>query len=221
MAKYLYNTTVEDIIIKGKAIPAEDYYLIQSTLEAAFSCDSQLISCLASGDLILSKSDDLTGHIADLNSAIDFLKNNLPTKVEAATQPFGSKVLTDGSKLFRRVRGISASIQNASTNIDFVIPYTKCKITGLQILNATMGSKVTFQILDTAAGTVSGVPYAVLNTFGQDVYVEPGVASYPSKYDADLFVGLTLRVVYDSADEILNPVRTIYINYDLHEVVNP
>lgn len=221
MAKYLYNTTQQEIIIKGKSIPAEDYYFIQATLEAAFSADSQLLSYLANGDLILSKSEDLTGHITDLNSAIDYLKNNLPIKVESANLPFGSKILADGSKIFRRVRGISASIQNTSINIDFTIPFTKCKITGLQILNATLGSKATFQVLDTAEGLISGYPNAVLNTFGQDVYVEPGSASYPSKYDADLIIGMKLRIVYDSADEVLNPYRVIYVNFDLHEVKDP
>lgn len=217
MSKYLFNTTEEAIIIKGKTIPANDYYLIQSILESAFSADSELLIHIANATIIISKTDDSSGHISDVNSAIDYLKNKLPSKVEAINQPFGSKILTDGSKLFRRVRGISASVQGSPDNIDFVVPFTKCKITGLQILNAKLGDKVTFQILDTETGTLSGIPYYVLNTFGQDVFVKPDVADYPSKYDADLIAGLTLRIIYDAVDELLP--RTIYVNYDLHEVI--
>lgn len=130
--------------------------------------------------------------------------------------PFGSKLLPDGKKLFRRVRGTSASVTAGSNNIDFIVPFTNCKITGLQILNAAMGDKASFQILDTDSGTISTVPYYLLNTFGTDVYIAPEFAAYPSKYDADLIAGLTLRIVYTATDS-----RTIYVNYDLHEVVTP
>lgn len=131
---------------------------------------------------------------------------------------FAAKVLANGNRIFRRVRGTSGNVQNTPDNIDFVIPFANCKITGLQILNGRLGDKATFQILDNAAGTISGTPNALLNTFAQDVYITPDVAIYPSKYDADLIQGLVLRIIYDAVDGELLP-RTIYVNYDLHEVV--
>lgn len=142
----------------------------------------------------------------------------LDSRIESQP-PFNAKVLPDGSKVFRRVRGIVATINNAQTNIDFIVPFQKCKITGLQIIGATLGDKAKFQVLDDSNGTVSGYPGIVLNTFGENVYVAPGEVSYPSKYDADLFGGLVLRIVYDSIDQVLDPPRKIYINFDLHEVV--
>lgn len=153
-----------------------------------------------------------TNFITNCNKAV-------VSTVASTNQAFAAKALSDGSKIFRRVRGIAATINNSSENIDFEIPFTKCKITGVQILGASLGDKVTFQVLDTSQGTISGTPYAVLNTFGLDVYVVPDVANYPSRYDADLILGLTLRVVYDAVDVVLDPPRKIYINYDLHEIV--
>jgi hypothetical protein len=139
-------------------------------------------------------------------------------KVEiTSTPPFALKALATGQKVFRRVRGTFGTVQNVPINIDFVVPFAQCKITGLQILGAVLGDKVTFQVLDDNVGTISGIPNYVLNTFGEDVYVAPGEATYPSKYDADLIGGLVLRMIYDAKDDLLP--RKIYVNFDLHEVI--
>jgi len=220
--KYLYNASESPKTYVGIEIPVEEYLQIPYNLEAKFSNTSQLLIDIASGDIVVSKTDDSDGHITDVNTAINHLKDNLSkdvsiTSMSASQLPFAAKILPDGSKIYRRVRGTTGVVQNTTDNIDFMVPFAKCKITGLQILNGKIGDKATFKILDTAAGTVSGTPYAVLNTFGQDVNIIPDVAEYPSKYDADLFYGLILRIEYDPIDELLP--RTIYVNYDLHEVV--
>lgn len=219
MIKYVYNNTAEEKTYVGKSIQAGEYYLIPANMEIAFSMADALITDIGNQDVIMSTTNDAGGHLS-INAGIDFLKGDLTQQVDAQTYPFGSKVLKDGSRLFRRVRGLSASIDNAPKNIDFVVPFTKCKITGLQILAAKLGDRATFQVLDTSSGVISGVPNAVLNTFGQDVYLAPDQADYPSKYDADLIQGMTLRIVFDAVDQVLNPPRVIYVNYDLHEVVS-
>lgn len=141
--------------------------------------------------------------------------------------PFGSKVLSNGKKLFRRVHGISASVQDQPDTIDFVVPYPQCKITGVQILGGKLGDKCNFMVLDSVDGVIQqsmGValenitPNLQLNQFGFNVNIIPDVASYPSKYDADLVQGMVLRVVYDAVDELIP--RTIYINFDLHQVTD-
>lgn len=219
MTKYIYNNTETEKTYVGKSIQAGEYYLIPANMEVAFSMTDALLTDIGNEEAIVSTSNDSSGHLS-INDGIDFLKGDLTLQVEAQTYPFGSKILQDGSRLFRRVRGVSASINNAATNIDFVVPFAKCKITGLQILAAKLGDKAKFQVLDTSTGTISGVPNLVLNTFGQDVYVAPDQADYPSKYDADLIQGMTLRIVFDAVDQILDPPRTIYVNFDLHEVVS-
>lgn len=218
MSKYLYNTTEVEKTYLGKIIAAESYYLIPTNLELPLAQESTLLVDVANAEIIVSKIDNSSGHITNINSAIDYLKDNLPSQVESLAQPFASKILSNGSRLFRRVHGITASVQNAPDNIDFTVPYAKCKITGVQILNGKIGDKANFKVLDTAGGLISGVPNAVLNQFGFDVNIIPDEATYPSKYDADLIAGMVLRIEYDAVDELLP--RTIYVNLDLHQVVD-
>lgn len=218
MVKYLYNTTQSDKSYIGKNVAAGEYYLIPAILEVPFANNSQLLTDIATGDVIVSKSEDVSGHITDISQAIDCLKGNLPAVVESTNSPFASKTLLDGSKIYRRVRGVSGSVQGTTDYIDFTIPFTKCKITGVQILNGKIGDKANFKVLDSATGTITGIPNYELNEFGHDVYIIPDVATYPSKYDADLIYGLVLRIEYDPIDELLP--RTIYVNLDLHEVVS-
>lgn len=139
------------------------------------------------------------------------------SKVSTTAYPFAAKELPDGSKIFRRIRSATGTVSSGPTNIDFIVPFSKCKITGVQILGAELGDSVSFQVLDTSSGTISGIPNFVLNEFGTGVYIVPDVANYPSKYDADLIQGLVLRLVYTPVAGAES--KSIYVNYDLHQVV--
>jgi hypothetical protein len=163
-------------------------------------------SCVIDKDL---QKDDLADF--DLNYRP---YSNKP--VILSTLPFGAKILPNGKKLFRRVHGISAVVQNAPDSITYTITYPACKIMGVQIINGKVGDTANFKVLDTATGTITGVPNLLLNQFGFNVNIVPEVATYPSKYDADLIQGMQLLIEYDAIDELLP--RTVYINFDLHEV---
>lgn len=213
----LTNTTDEEIIVADNLFresgSANDSYEIPAITLFKWANDSGVIAKIADGSLLLS----LNGQdITNVSEAIDVLKGVTPKKVESTNQPFAAKVLPNGKKIYRRVHGISATLDSATTTIDYIVPYTECKILGLEILNGKIGDTANFKVLDTAAGTLTGVPNYLLNQFGFDVNIRPESANYPSKYDADLFVGLVLRVVYASVVE--DPERTIYINFDLHEI---
>lgn len=129
--------------------------------------------------------------------------------------PFADKVLPNGKRLYVRVHGISASVSGAPDNIDFVIPYAACKITGLEIINGAVGDTCNFKVLDTPSGTISGVPNAVLNQFGFNVNVAKDYYKRESSYDADLIQNMTIRIEYDSVATLPAPV---YVNIILHEV---
>lgn len=208
------NISENDILLFSILLHADDEYEIPVISIPLWANDDDVLLNISLGTIQVYKNSEA---IVGINKQINILKGMLPQLVESVNQPFGSKVLPDGSKLFRRVRGTSASVQGTPDTIDFTIPFAKCKITGLQIIGGKLGDKATFQVVDTDAGTISGVPNYVLNTFGEDVYIVPDVANYPSKYDADLISGLKLRVIYDAVDELLP--RDVYINFDLHEVV--
>lgn len=145
-------------------------------------------------------------------------KNKANKKVDIGIDPFASKVLRNGKKVFTRIRGISANVGSSATIIDFTIPFSLCKITGLEIINTEIGDNATFQIIDTSTGTISGVANAVLNEFGTNVALSKNLYKYVSQYDADLIQDMKLRIVYDSFSMLT--FKTVYINYFLHEVRN-
>lgn len=131
--------------------------------------------------------------------------------------PFADKVLPNGKRLFTRVHGTSSSVAGTPDNIDFEIPYAMCKLTGIDIINGELGDKINLKILDTATGTISGVPNAVLNQFAFNVNIASNFHKFESKYDADMIQGLKIRVEFDAITPDLLP-KTIYINFYLHEV---
>ena len=222
----LLNTTDEEIIVMDHLFRENgednDSYEIPNTLVPLWADDSEVISKIADGSLQLSLNEVPK---TDISQAIDIIKGLIPKQVENIQQPFAAKRLPNGKKLYRRIHGITTNVDDIEVTLDFTVPYTACKILGLQILNGKLGDKANFKVLDTVDGLVQqsmGVPaqyitpHLQLNQFGFDVYIEPGIAKYPSKYDADLIAGMVLRIEYDAIDELLP--RTVYINYDLHEV---
>jgi hypothetical protein len=210
---WIHNISGVEKTYEGIPIPDSSYYLIPSKhVLYEYQTNTTFISDLLSG--VVRWSNDGITDITNPTAALSAMLGATPPQVEAQTQPFGSKVLPNGKKLFRRAQGISSALSVGSNNISFTIPYTACKITGVQVLNGEIGDTANFKVLDTAAGTVSGVPNYTLNQFGYNVNIVPDVADYPAKYDADMFVGLVLRLEYTSIS-----AKTIYINFDLHEVI--
>lgn len=217
MQKYLTNVTGSTITVEGQEILPSEYYLIQDTEISKFRGSNELITHIASGSIIVAKSDDGTGNILDISTAIDYLKTNLPDFLESASYPFTSKILRDGRKIYKRTHGVSGSpvLAGQSSTTIYTIPYLECKITAVEVIGSGLGDQVNFKILDTAAGTVSGVPNYTLNQFGFNVYVSSGMYREESSYEADLFQGLQLEMEY-----INNGVDVITPNYNitLHEV---
>ena len=111
--------------------------------------------------------------------------------------PFASKELSDGKKLYRRKHGFSSStITSGSTqSIDIEVPYSACKINGVEFVNAKEGITVDLFVLDTATGLLTTVPFYPLNQFGFDVELSKGMYHDESKYDADLIGGMILSIV--------------------------
>lgn len=216
MAKYIYNCSGELKTYQGIEISDESFYLIPDNLLLEFASNSSLLADLATQDVKMSSDGEVplsgTG-----SEHIDFLKNLIPPEIASMNYPFADKKLPNGKKLFNRVHGVVVSVQNAPDNIDFVVPYTACKITGIEIINGVIGDKANFKVLDTPTGTVSGTPNAVLNQFGFNVNVAEKFYERSSKYDADLIQNMKLRIEYDAKDELLP--RDIHVNFILHEVV--
>jgi hypothetical protein len=118
---------------------------------------------------------------------------------------FTSKKLGTKS-LFNRSHGAAFALTTGTNTLEFTIPYTTCKITGAELINAEIGDYFDFFVVHPT--------YGVLGQFAFSNYVAKDFYSRVSSYDADLVSGLILRCVYASIS-----AKTIYINYLLHEVV--
>lgn len=138
-------------------------------------------------------------------------KNN----ANVINSPFAMKA-AGTKKFFMRIHGVSAEVQSAPNNIDFVVPYNTCKITGVEIVGGELGDKVNLKVLDTPTGTISGIANHILNQFGYNVNLSKDYYKYESAYDADLIKDMKIRIEYDAKDE-LSP-KTVYINFILHEL---
>lgn len=155
------------------------------------------------------------------NSEVNRIKSGqtVQNKVEndspSINSPFASKEIS-GKRLFKRVHGITASVQNAPDTINFNVPYDNCKITEIEIIGGAIGDKCDLYVVDTPTGTISGVNDLVLNQFGYSVNVAKDYYSHSSNYDADLIKDMKVRIVYDAKDELLP--KTIGINIVLHEL---
>lgn len=137
------------------------------------------------------------------------------SKVDAVNQPFTSKILSDGSKIFTRIHGLSSEISSSPKTIEFNIPYANCKLNGIEIIDGATGDSVNLKVKDTPTGTISGVAGTVLNQFGYNTYVGEGFYKYQSTYDADLIKDMKLVFEYSAAGTL---PRTLYFNIFLHEV---
>jgi hypothetical protein len=143
--------------------------------------------------------------------------NDKLAKVEILSQPFSNKVLLNGKSVYTRLHGITAQVSGQPDNIDFIIPYNNCKITGIEIINGEIGETVNMKVLDTPTGTFSGVPNYPLNQFAFNLNIAKDFYVYKSAYDADLMKDMQIRLEYDSTSTDLVP-KTIYINFILHEI---
>lgn len=215
--KYIKNVSGGPLTVEGQVISDSQYYQILSTEEAKFSSSSTLLSYIGDGSALMAKDDSGASDIADVNTAIDFLKNMTPSEVEATLYPFAAKALPNGKKLYKRKHGVfSNSISPGQTGVTvFVVPYLECKITETEVIAGQLGDKLNFRVLDTVAGTLTGTPSSSVNQFGFDVYITDGLYRESSNYDADLFQGLQLEIEYTNMGA--SSVTPKY-NITLHEI---
>lgn len=129
------------------------------------------------------------------------------------TLPFASKQLANGKKLYKREHGIQQTLSVGSNNIIFTVPYPWVKIIGIELVNGETLDTVDLYILDSIAGSYSGVPSYQLNQFGYSVNVAPSYYEEVCNYDADLYYGMQIKLIYNSIS-----AKTIGINFNLNEV---
>jgi len=165
----------------------------------------------------IDRDDFYTLYYGDLTSSImkdsgsdqtDFeanFKSSANKTVTNQLSPFDAK--TDGiKKLYNRTKGVAFELTTGSNTIEYTIPYTVCKINGIELIGGEIGDYVDFYVVHPT--------YGVLGQFAYTNYIAKDFYERVSKYDADLMAGLILRVVYHSIS-----AKNIYVNYLLHEVL--
>lgn len=214
MIKKIKNNSLEAKVWCGQEIQPSEYYEIQAMEETRWANDSLLLADIANSIAIVNNG---TEDLSDLNQAIDYLKNNLPKDVKISNTidnyPFSAKILANGKKLYARVHGIQPTLAAEANTIDFTIPYSWVKITGIMVYGGEALDKVDLSIYDTAAGTYSGVPNYKLNQFGFAANIAKDHFEWTSPYDADLYQGMIIRITYTSIS-----AKTVGINFILNEV---
>jgi hypothetical protein len=168
----------------------------------------------------LSNADQTTlDTIVDNHKGLPLPENATKPVIVSNTvliNPYTAKTITteQGTKrLYKRIHGVQVNLIQGNNEILFTIPYSWCKITGLQLVNGKVLDYCDFQVLDSTTGTYSGVPNKLLNQFTFSYNVAPVFHEYISSYDSDVYMGMQLRATYNSTDD-----KTVGINYILDEV---
>ena len=204
------NNTQSMGVWVGQTIEAGAYYVIPSSELSAWQVNSQVLTAIGNSDLVMNND---TSDITNVSDAISYLLGTGAKDVKIVYEPPFSAKTVGSLKLYVRTNGQQFTLAQGSNNCDFTIPYNQSKFNGVEIIGGEVGDKVTLQVLDTATGTISTVPNYLLNTFGSNVNVPAGFYSRESKYDADMILGLQIRLVYNSIS-----AKTIGVNYMLHEL---
>ena len=161
-------------------------------------------------------------HELDQDNDLDYEENYLINANKKAgnyysREPFATKVLKNGTKLFRRKHGKKETIQaNTSKDIIFINPYNSAKVNKLEIIDANALDRIDLQVLDTPSGTISTIPNYMLNQFGFDVVVADLIYSDKSDYDADLIKDMQVKITYHNDSNI---DKEVGFNIIFHEVV--
>lgn len=164
----------------------------------------------------LLDQDDVTDYEANYKDAANKNSRNFHSR-----EPFASKTLSDGSKLFRRKHGTKTTVSaNSEVDIILTVPYTKAKINSIEIINCNILDRVDLKVkspIDEALAAAYGMPTDyMLNQFGENIYMTEKYYHDISEYDANVLQGLQIVLTYkNDTDTDTN----IGINIVYHELV--
>ena len=212
MAKWIFNDSGSQKTWVGQVVNDQAYYQIQPQEETKWSNDDNLLSDIGSGDAIVSKTDSSGGHFG-VADGINHLKDLITQEIQVTQQPpFAAKTIGDKS-LFSRVAGKEFSLSVGSNELLYTVPFAQMKFNGVEVINSEIGDKIDLYVLDDISGTYSGTPSLTLNQFGYSVFLTEGYFERQSNYDADLYLGMRIKIVYTSIT-----AKDLYVNYILHEL---
>jgi hypothetical protein len=118
--------------------------------------------------------------------------------------PYAPKFFGD-KRLFKRVHGQQVACVIGANTIDYTVPYEHIKMTAIEVVGSSALDTCDLQVVHPVAG--------VLNQFAFSISVAKDFYSHGSTFDADLYKGLIIRIIYNSVD-----AKTVGFNYVMDEV---
>lgn len=163
----------------------------------------------------LSDSDKTTlDGIIYSHSGLSLPSGPQPVTVQSIPSPAPFAAKNVGSKsLYKRVTGIQQSLNQGSNTILFTVSYNWAKINGIDVVGSEVLDLVSFYVLDSTTGTYTGTANLQLNQFGFNVNLPKDFYSFKSEFDADLYLNMQVKIVYNSVS-----TKNIGINFILNEV---
>jgi hypothetical protein len=134
----------------------------------------------------------------------------------ASAPPYSSKNITVNGvtkKLYARFTGVQFSLSQGTNTLTYTATYTWAKLLGVEVINAEALDTADLKVYDTAAGTYSGVPNALLNQFSYTLNLPKDFYTRMAQFDADLYVGMIIQITYVSKS-----AKDIGLNLLLNEV---
>lgn len=226
MEKWIKNPGSQSKVWQGKTIAPGEYYKLTNAELPSWIDDESVFQDIAYGFMIVAKAGDGTQDVVNPLEGWNYLIGNVPAEVHNTSYAFADKITKDGKKLFRRKHGLApVTVQpGQSTIFELTVPYAQCKINKLEIIGANNNDQIDFLILDTEQGMVQqgmGVPanmitpYLPLNQFGFDVCVSKDYYADESNYDAEIYGGMVVHMVfYNKGTEEVK----VGVNITLHEM---
>lgn len=218
MAKWIKNTTDSNKIWVGQVVDAGSYYEIKSIEEKTWASNSLLLTDIAIGDAIVAKDNSSNNDIIDINSAIDYLKDDLPQEV-TMTNSISTAGVKDPNNMRARLIGIinetvtageTVNLDWCSTQLQY-LGEDKCSFfDGIQYYakDAIIGDTSHFQVVDKdGAGVALGwytqeqfdaMGEYIIEDFGYDWYMIPNTMEDIMLYKARIIPGMYIRVKYHS-----------------------
>jgi hypothetical protein len=141
--------------------------------------------------------------VISVHSGMPLPETALPITV-VATPPFGSKTIGINGvtkHLYARYAGFQASLVTGSNILTYAVSYPWVKMLGIEAINCEALDIADLEILDTATGTYSGHPNAVLNQFGYSINLPANYYRQQAEFDVDLYSGMVVRLTYTSISD--------------------
>lgn len=196
-----YNTLKTFIQARGLSVQ----YFIEDGMYVLFAIDDKLTLKTK-----IKKEDESEGNQLDFETNY---KPNSNKPLPQQQQPFSSKTLPNGKKLFARTTGFQATLTAGANVVNYTATYLWAKVTGIEIIGCEALDAVQLKVFDTTTGTYSTIPDCQLNQFGYTVNLPKDFYSRMSSFDADLYVGMIIKIEYTSIS-----AKTVGFNLILNEV---